>query len=112
MVWWRSNTCTQATPSRIVVVASLAHKMGGFDIADLNWEKRRYSPWPAYGQSKTANILHAREVPLGNDKAGLQAEQQALHGKMHDQDYYRQPPDQLRTDQQRVEAIEPRQAGA
>lgn len=44
----------QESPSRIVLVASLAHMMGGFDIDDLNFSsKRSYSPWSAYAQSKT-----------------------------------------------------------
>lgn len=50
----------QDTPSRIVLVSSLAHMMSGFDIDDLNFKSRRYSPWAAYAQSKTANILHGR----------------------------------------------------
>lgn len=29
------------SPSRIVAVSSEAHKMGGFDISDLNYEKRK-----------------------------------------------------------------------
>ena len=50
----------QETPSRIVLVASLAHMMGGFNIEDLNFSTRKYAPWSAYGQSKTCNILHGR----------------------------------------------------
>ena len=29
---------------------------------DLNYERRSYSRWPAYGQSKLANILFAKEL--------------------------------------------------
>lgn len=49
----------QTTPSRIVLVASLAHKFGGLSLTDLNWQKRKYSAWKAYGASKTQNVLHA-----------------------------------------------------
>jgi len=52
----------QKAPSRIVLVSSLAHMMSGFDINDLNWEKRKYSQWGAYGQSKMANILHGKQL--------------------------------------------------
>lgn len=51
--------CMQTTPSRIVLVASLAHKFGGLSLTDLNWQKRKYSAWKAYGASKTQNVLHA-----------------------------------------------------
>jgi NAD(P)-dependent dehydrogenase (short-subunit alcohol dehydrogenase family) len=56
----QSKMTQQETPSRIVLVASLAHMMGGLDIEDLNFKSRRYSAWSAYGQSKTCNILHGR----------------------------------------------------
>jgi len=41
----------------------------------------------------------------GRSKA-LEAEQQALHARMHEPEYYRQPPDALRGDQQRGAEIE------
>ncbi|MEM7048203.1 MAG: SDR family NAD(P)-dependent oxidoreductase [Acidobacteriota bacterium] len=45
----------EATPeARIVVVSSLAARQGKIHFDDLHFE-RRYSPWPAYGQSKLAN---------------------------------------------------------
>ena len=31
--------------------------MGRIDLADLNWERRRFRRWDAYGQSKLANLL-------------------------------------------------------
>ena len=45
--------------ARVVSVASLAHAMGPSDIdfEDINYKKRDYDPWGAYGQSKMANIL-------------------------------------------------------
>ena len=48
--------------SRVVVVASTAQKTGRIDFEDLNWDKRSYSPWPAYGQSKLANMMFALEL--------------------------------------------------
>jgi NAD(P)-dependent dehydrogenase (short-subunit alcohol dehydrogenase family) len=47
---------------RVVSLASTAHKMGSVDPADLHYAKRSYSAWGAYGQSKAANILFAKEV--------------------------------------------------
>ncbi|CAA9477333.1 MAG: probable oxidoreductase/Short-chain dehydrogenase [uncultured Solirubrobacteraceae bacterium] len=47
---------------RVVTVASVAHRMGRIDLADLNWEKRRYERWKAYGQSKLANLLFTLEL--------------------------------------------------
>jgi NAD(P)-dependent dehydrogenase (short-subunit alcohol dehydrogenase family) len=42
---------------RVVTVSSGAHRLGRIDLADLNWEHRRYRRWDAYGQSKLANLL-------------------------------------------------------
>jgi NAD(P)-dependent dehydrogenase (short-subunit alcohol dehydrogenase family) len=51
-----------ADAGRIVIVASEAHRIGRVDVDDLNWERRRYQRWLAYGQSKLANLLHLREL--------------------------------------------------
>ncbi|MBN1448687.1 MAG: SDR family NAD(P)-dependent oxidoreductase [Bacteroidetes bacterium] len=42
--------------SRVVTVSSGAHKMGKIDLDDLNWQRRRYRKWQAYGDSKIANL--------------------------------------------------------
>ncbi|HVW25217.1 MAG TPA: oxidoreductase [Polyangiaceae bacterium] len=53
----------EKTPgSRVVVVSSTAQNIGRIDFEDLNWERRSYRAWPAYGQSKLANILFALEL--------------------------------------------------
>lgn len=59
-----------SAPARVVVLSSAGHTMSGIDWEDPNYERRPYSKMEAYGQSKTANILHAVEVdrryaPLG-----------------------------------------------
>jgi NAD(P)-dependent dehydrogenase (short-subunit alcohol dehydrogenase family) len=52
----------QSTPSsRIVNVASQAHRYGDIRFDDLNREKE-YKPWSAYGQSKLANLLFTYEL--------------------------------------------------
>ena len=51
----------QSSPSRIVVVSSLAHEVGRMNWDDLNSEQA-YSPYAAYMQSKLANILFANHL--------------------------------------------------
>jgi NAD(P)-dependent dehydrogenase (short-subunit alcohol dehydrogenase family) len=55
---------------RVVVVASGAHRMGSIDLDDLNWERRGYQRWRAYGQSKLANLLFMSELQRRLDEAG------------------------------------------
>jgi len=47
---------------RVVNLASGAHRMGRISLDDLNWERRTYRRWPAYGQSKLANLLFTFEL--------------------------------------------------
>ena len=50
-----------APAPRVVVVSSTAHRMGRITFEDLQSE-RSYARWRAYGQSKLANLLFAREL--------------------------------------------------
>ena len=50
-----------APAPRVVVVSSGAHRIGAMRFEDLQSE-RSYSRWGAYGQSKLANLLFAREL--------------------------------------------------
>lgn len=59
-------------PSRLVVVSSLANKRGGINWDDINWEKD-YNKWSAYAQSKTANILFARQFDKLYASEGIHA---------------------------------------
>ncbi|SDH50367.1 NAD(P)-dependent dehydrogenase, short-chain alcohol dehydrogenase family [Lentzea fradiae] len=52
----------QSSNARVVTVSSLMHRRGRMNFDDLNWERRPYNAWDAYGQSKLANILFAREL--------------------------------------------------
>ena len=47
--------------SRIVSISSQGHRMGRIKFDDLQSEKS-YSPWPAYFQSKLANLLFTNEL--------------------------------------------------
>jgi NAD(P)-dependent dehydrogenase (short-subunit alcohol dehydrogenase family) len=51
----------KAAPSRVVVVASEAHRRARIPWDDLMHEQS-YSSWKAYGESKLANVLFAREL--------------------------------------------------
>jgi NAD(P)-dependent dehydrogenase (short-subunit alcohol dehydrogenase family) len=44
---------------RVVTLSSAAHRMGSIDLSDLNWRRRRYQRWLAYGQSKLADLMFA-----------------------------------------------------
>lgn len=45
--------------ARIVSVSSSGHGASPVVFEDINFERREYEPWLAYGQSKTANALFA-----------------------------------------------------
>jgi NAD(P)-dependent dehydrogenase (short-subunit alcohol dehydrogenase family) len=47
---------------RVVTISSGAHRMGKIRLHDLNWEEGDYQRWPAYGQSKLANLLFTMEL--------------------------------------------------
>jgi NAD(P)-dependent dehydrogenase (short-subunit alcohol dehydrogenase family) len=47
---------------RVVTLSSGVHRMGRIDLADPNFEHRRYQRWTAYGQSKLADLMFAYEL--------------------------------------------------
>ena len=64
---------------RVVSVSSSAHRMGHIDLTDLNWERRPYKQWPAYGQSKLANLLFVLELERRLTAAGSNVRALAAH---------------------------------
>jgi NAD(P)-dependent dehydrogenase (short-subunit alcohol dehydrogenase family) len=68
-----------SAPSRVVVVASTAHKGArrGLDFDDLEAEHHRYRWMNTYSKSKLANIYFARELARRLDGTGVTAN--ALH---------------------------------
>src|SRR5271154_304452 len=55
--------------TRVVNVASGAHRIGSIRFDDLQW-KNGYRKWRAYGQSKLANLLFTLELQRKADAAG------------------------------------------
>jgi len=47
-----------AAPSRIVSLSSRGHHLSPVVFDDIAFERRPYQKWQAYGQAKTANVLH------------------------------------------------------
>jgi NAD(P)-dependent dehydrogenase (short-subunit alcohol dehydrogenase family) len=68
-----------AAAGRVVTVSSDAHRAGAIDFDDLNWERRRYRPWRAYGQSKLANLLFTGELQRRLTEAGSTVKATAAH---------------------------------
>jgi NAD(P)-dependent dehydrogenase (short-subunit alcohol dehydrogenase family) len=62
-----------AAGARIVILSSGGHVMGDIDVDDPNWEDREYDKFVAYGASKTANILHAKEADRRWCELGIRA---------------------------------------
>ncbi len=63
----------KANGARVVAVSSRAHRLGGVDFADPNFEHKEYDKWKAYAQSKSANILFALELDKRGKAHGIQA---------------------------------------
>jgi NAD(P)-dependent dehydrogenase (short-subunit alcohol dehydrogenase family) len=64
---------------RVVTMSSFAHRNGRIDLEDLNWERRRYQRWGAYGQSKLANLLFTYELQRRLTAAGSTRKALAAH---------------------------------
>jgi NAD(P)-dependent dehydrogenase (short-subunit alcohol dehydrogenase family) len=56
---------------RVVTLSSAGHARADVDLVDPNFETTPYSAWVAYGQSKTANALFARELATRAGPRGL-----------------------------------------
>jgi len=56
---------------RVVTLSSAGHARSDIDLDDPNYESTDYAPWVAYGRSKTANALFARELATRGGPKGL-----------------------------------------
>lgn len=63
---------------RVVTVSSAAHRPGRIRFDDLNWETA-YARWPAYAQSKLANLLFTAELQRRLEAAGSGVRAVAAH---------------------------------
>ncbi|MBX0298575.1 SDR family oxidoreductase [Cryobacterium sp. 1639] len=64
--------------ARVVTLSSTVHRIGKMNFDDLAGTER-YSPWPAYGQSKLANLLFTSELQRRAESAGVALTALAAH---------------------------------
>ncbi len=75
-----TNLLLERIADRVVTVSSGAHRMGKIRLDDLNFKRGDdYSPWPAYGQSKLANLLFTLELESRLQAAGSPVHAYAAH---------------------------------
>jgi NAD(P)-dependent dehydrogenase (short-subunit alcohol dehydrogenase family) len=63
----------RARGARVVALSSAGHRRSAVDFEDPHFERREYDKWLAYGQSKTANALFARELDRRAESHGVRA---------------------------------------
>jgi NAD(P)-dependent dehydrogenase (short-subunit alcohol dehydrogenase family) len=74
-----TNLLLPQITGRVVTVSSTGHRIGQIDFSDLNWERKSYKAWRAYGQSKLANLLFTAELQRRLIDAGSAVEANAAH---------------------------------
>jgi NAD(P)-dependent dehydrogenase (short-subunit alcohol dehydrogenase family) len=74
-----TNLLLPKLTDRVVTVSSLMHLLGYVSLKDLNWRSRPYLAWPAYGQSKLANLLFTGELQRRLDASGSAVRSLAAH---------------------------------
>jgi NAD(P)-dependent dehydrogenase (short-subunit alcohol dehydrogenase family) len=74
-----TNLLLDRVTGRVVTVSSTGHRAGKIDFDDLNWERRSYNAWRAYGQSKLANLLFTAELQRRLTAAGSSVLATAAH---------------------------------
>jgi NAD(P)-dependent dehydrogenase (short-subunit alcohol dehydrogenase family) len=65
-----TNLLLPKISDRVVTVSSIMHFFGRINLKDLNWKARPYLAWPAYGQSKLANLLFTKDLQRRLTEAG------------------------------------------
>jgi NAD(P)-dependent dehydrogenase (short-subunit alcohol dehydrogenase family) len=74
-----TNLLLEHVTGRVVTVSSAGHRFGSIDFDDLNWERKPYKAWRAYGQSKLANLLFTAELQRRLTAAGSAVLANAAH---------------------------------
>lgn len=65
-----TNLLLPRITDRVVVVGSQSHRSGELDLEDLDWKRRGYRGYAAYGASKLANLLFLAELQRRLTAAG------------------------------------------
>ncbi len=65
-----ANLLLPRLTDRVVVVSSQSHRHGDLRLDDLDWTRRGYSPYGAYGASKLATMLFLAELQRRLTAAG------------------------------------------
>jgi NAD(P)-dependent dehydrogenase (short-subunit alcohol dehydrogenase family) len=74
-----TNLLLEHVTGRVVTVSSTGHRVGSIDFDDLNWQRKPYRAWRAYGQSKLANLLFTAELQRRLTAAGSSVLATAAH---------------------------------
>jgi NAD(P)-dependent dehydrogenase (short-subunit alcohol dehydrogenase family) len=59
--------------ARVANTSSAGHRFSPVVFEDIHFERRPYDKWASYGQSKTANVLHALELDRRLAASGVRA---------------------------------------
>lgn len=74
-----TNLLLPKITDRVIAVASVAHRAGKINLADLNYERRGYTRAGAYGASKLANLLFTKELQRRLNAAGSSVRALTVH---------------------------------
>jgi NAD(P)-dependent dehydrogenase (short-subunit alcohol dehydrogenase family) len=64
----RDRLLAQPSPCRVVVVAAYIHRLGTFDLSDLHYERRKYTPFDASCQANKGKVMLAKELARQTDR--------------------------------------------
>ncbi|WP_158887858.1 oxidoreductase [Amycolatopsis anabasis] len=79
LTWLLMPALRGGADARVVTVSSVAASGAQLDLADPNFERRRYNPAAAYGQSKLANQVFALELDRRLRAANVPVRSVAAH---------------------------------
>lgn len=74
-----TNLLLGRVTGRVVTVASANYRTAHIDFDDLQWQRRPYRPFGAYGRTKLANLLFTRELQRRLDRVGSSVLATAAH---------------------------------
>ena len=74
-----TNLLLDRITGRVVTISSSAYRRADLDFDDLQWERRPYRPFGAYGQSKLANLLFTAELQRRLEAVGSPVIATAAH---------------------------------